>query len=399
MKFNINIINKTLHAHVFAFSMFTVIFAFCFFAGGFVVANGQTISPSDSHVVSLYLDGKETTAPTRAANVKEFLENARVQLKEGDLVEPGLESTITSDNYRVTIYRSKPVTIIDGSTVTKVLTPQDSPVLIAQKAGITVYPEDKLSLTTASNFIDEQIIGEKLIIDRATPVTLSLYGAPAVTYRTHAKTINELLSEKSIVPEAGATLSPSGDTLLVPNMAVFISKFGKQVVTVEEPVAFSTQSTPDPEQPLGKITVQTVGVNGKKQVVYEISLRDGKEIGRTVLQEVVTAQPTNQIQTKGTKVPTVAGNRQDWMREAGISEADFYAVDFIIGHESGWRPGALNAGGCAGLGQACPGSKLAAACPNWQSDPVCQLQFFSRYAGRYGGWQGALNAWNAKGWW
>lgn len=399
MKLSTNIINKTLHSHGFAFGIFTVLFSFVFFAGGFVVANGQTLSPSDSHVVNLYIDGQETTAPTRASTVKEFLANAKVTLNEGDLVEPSINSEITSDNYRVTVYRAKPVTIIDGTSVSKVLTPEESPQLIAKKAGITVYPEDKLALTSANNFVDEQIIGEKLTIDRATPATVSLYGTPAATYRTHSSTVGDLLKEKGIVPEPGATVSPAAETPLTANMAIFISKYGKQVVTADESIPFSVQSSPDPSQPVGKVTVTTAGKNGKKQVIYELTLRDGREVGRTKLQEVITEQPQVQIQTKGTKVPTVAGNRQDWMRAAGINEADFYAVDFIIGHESGWRPGALNPAGCAGLGQACPGSKLSAACPSWQTDPVCQLQFFSRYAGRYGGWQGALNAWNAKGWW
>jgi hypothetical protein len=40
---------------------------------------------------------------------------------------------------------------------------------------------------------------------------------------------------------------------------------------------------------------------GKKQVIYEVELRDGKEIGRRALQEVITVQPQRQIQTKGTK--------------------------------------------------------------------------------------------------
>lgn len=290
-----------LHAHAFAFGVFAILFSFVFFAGGFVVANGQTLTPSDSHIVSLFVDNQATTNPSRASTVKEFLQNANISLNENDVVEPSLDAEITDDNFRITVFRAKPVTIIDGATIIKLLTPEQSPKLIAQKAGITTYPEDILTLTTANNFVDEQIIGEKLIIKRATPVTISLYGTQAAPYRTHLATVGDLLKEKGITPEEGATLTPNADTPLSENMAIFISKFGKSVITVEEPVDFAIDSTPDPTKTNGVTTIIKPGVKGKKQVIYELNLRDGKEVGRTVIQEVVTVQPVSQTQTKGTK--------------------------------------------------------------------------------------------------
>lgn len=399
MQFMQKTIHNMLHTHAFGFGVFVSLFAFVFFAGGLVVANGQTLEPNDSHVVSLYVDGEERIVPTRAATVGELLANAGVTLREYDLVEPGIAAEIDSDNFSVQVYRAKPITIIDGEKQQRIMTPYSDARLIAEKAGIKTYAEDYLNLVDANSFVDEQIIGQKLIIDRANTVTLSLYGAPAVTYRTHADTVGELLKEKGIIAEPGATITPAEPTKLTPNTAVFVSKFGKQIVTRDEEVAFPIESTPDPSQPLGKITITSAGKKGKKQVVYEVTLRDGKEISKRVIQDVVTEEPVKQVQLKGTKNVVVTGDKLEWMRAAGIADSDFAAVDFIIKKESGWRPGALNAGGCAGLGQACPGSKLAKACPNWQTDPVCQLKFFSGYTSRYGGWQGAYNAWQRQGWW
>jgi hypothetical protein len=86
------------------------------------------------------------------------------------------------------------------------------------------------------------------------------------------------------------------------------------------------------------------------------------------------------------------------MAGAGINSSDYVYVDYIIGRESGWRPNAVSANRCIGLGQSCGGS-LAGACPSWQTDPVCQLQFFSGYARKYGGWGGAYNFWVTNHWW
>lgn len=397
-----NIITKIsalVHKHAFASGVFAVIFGFFFFSLSLVVANGQTVGPTDNHVVSLYVDNNDSTVPTRAKTVGEFIKNANITLQKEDLVEPKLDTPITEDNFKINIYRARPITIVDGITKTTILSPQTSPVLIASKAGIQTYPEDNLNLSVVNDFSTEQAIGEKLVIDRATPISFSLYGSTPAVYRTHLKTVGDFLASQKIIPEPGATVSPGVDSPITSGMNLFISKFGKKTISEEQSIPFDTQTNPNPDQPVGKITVTSPGKPGKKQISYEIDLKDGKEIGRRVIQEVVVEQPVNQVQTKGTKFNQVSGDKQDWMRAAGIPESQFGAVDFIIGHESGWRPNALNGGGCAGLGQACPASKLANACPNWQSDPVCQLQFFGGYASRYGGWSGAYNFWIVNHWW
>lgn len=75
---------------------------------------------------------------------------------------------------------------------------------------------------------------------------------------------------------------------------------------------------------------------------------------------------------------------------------------YIYGQESGGRvtgmcnTTAMNAGGCFGIGQACPGSKVA----HCGSDYACQNEWFTGYAlGRYKSWAAAYNFHRANGWW
>jgi hypothetical protein len=164
-----------------------------------------------------------------------------------------------------------------------------------------VYPEDKFQFSTTSTFVKDNILGATLSIDRAIPVTISLYGTPAATYRTHVSTVGDLFKERGIVPEKGATVTPALSTALIENLPIFVSKFGKTVINTEEPVAFPVDSIDDPTQPMGKISIITPGVLGKKQVIYEVDTRDGKEINRRVLQEAVTVLPQKQTQARGTK--------------------------------------------------------------------------------------------------
>jgi hypothetical protein len=75
-------------------------------------------------------------------------------------------------------------------------------------------------------------------------------------------------------------------------------------------------------------------------------------------------------------------------------------MSYIFTHESGNSLTAENADGCLGLGQACPGSKLVAACPDWQTDYTCQLDYFTSYAdSTYGGWAGAYEHELVDHWW
>lgn len=67
---------------------------------------------------------------------------------------------------------------------------------------------------------------------------------------------------------------------------------------------------------------------------------------------------------------------------------------FIYTKESGCDPNRWSSNGCYGLGQACPGSKLPCG-----ADFVCQDAWFTAYAQRYGGWEGAYAFWLSHHWW
>lgn len=96
-----------------------------------------------------------------------------------------------------------------------------------------------------------------------------------------------------------------------------------------------------------------------------------------------------------------SGSKADWMRAAGISDADFGYVDYIISHESGWNYHAVNrSSGAYGLPQSLPAGKLASAGADWRDNPVTQLRWANNYAvGRYGSWGGAYRFWTVNHWW
>lgn len=96
----------------------------------------------------------------------------------------------------------------------------------------------------------------------------------------------------------------------------------------------------------------------------------------------------------------VSGSKYDWMAQAGIPETYWTQVDWIVTRESGWRVNAQNlSSGAYGLPQSLPGSKMASAGADWQTNPVTQLRWMNNYVTtRYGGWQGAINFWQVHHW-
>lgn len=357
-------------------------------------SGGRPIHVSDVHVVYLFDNGgKQQTLDTKAKSVGELVNNLPLHLIPEDVVEPSRDTPIVEDNFRVNIYRARPVTVMNSSGAKEVVvTAQKSARVVAQQAGLNVYPEDYVNF--AQGTLKENIIGEKVTVDPATPVFLNLYGTP-LTVRTHSQTVMDLLKEKQIKVASGDQVQPALNTPITANIQVFVVRNGSQIQTVVQDIPAPTQIVSDPTLSLGAQAKRQAGAPGKQAITYQIDTKTG---AKTIIQSVVIQDPVPTVIARGTHVD-VTGDKTSWMAAAGISSGDYGYVNFVVSHESGWNPASLNGSGCAGLGQACPGSKLATACPGWQNNPVCQLQYFTGYAGRYGGWSGAYNYWVGHGYW
>jgi uncharacterized protein YabE (DUF348 family) len=358
---------------------------------------GRPVQVNDSHIVYLFDNGgKQQTLDAKSKTVGELVNKLDLHLIPQDVVEPSLDTPIVEDNFRVNVYRARPVTVTDDKgTKTVAVTAQKSARVVAQEAGLNIFAED--SATFAQGTLKENIIGEKVVVEHAIPVFLNLYGTP-LTIRTHTKTVGDLIKDKKVKIGSKDQIQPSLNTPLTPNIQIFVSRLGTQIQTVEEEVPSPTQIVPDGTLSLGASATRQSGSPGKRAVTYQIETKNGQVGVKTVIQTVIIQEPVPTIIARGTRV-LVTGDKTTWMAAAGISSGDYGYVNYVISHESGWNPASLNSSGCAGLGQACPGSKLANACPGWQNDPVCQLRFFSGYASRYGGWGGSYNFWLSHHYW
>ncbi|MCU0667670.1 MAG: G5 domain-containing protein, partial [Patescibacteria group bacterium] len=204
------------------------------------------------------------------------------------------------DNFKINIYRARPVTIVDEGKVTKIKTPYQGAKMIAEKAGLEVHPEDKIEQTSSSEFVSEQILGEKVVIDRANKVDATIFGEQQ-DIRTHSITVADLLVEKGIVVGENERLSVPIDTIITDNMTLEIWREGKQTITVEEAIARPVNNIKDNTKPFGFKEIKAQGSDGKKSVTYQIEIRNGKEYSRTELSSEVLQEPVAQEVIVGVK--------------------------------------------------------------------------------------------------
>jgi hypothetical protein len=122
----------------------------------------------------------------------------------------------------------------------------------------------------------------------------------------------------------------------------------------------------------------------------------------TATQNTGTAQPTPSATASA--APVASGSPQQiaqaMLGSFGWSSSQFSCLDPLWAHESGWSVAAYNAGsGAYGIPQALPGSRMASAGPDWQTNAATQIRWGLEYIkGTYGSPCAAWDHEQATGW-
>ncbi len=362
-----------------------------------IASSGETEVKEDSFI-TIYDKDSKLVVKSSATTVREVLERAEITVEDEDIVEPGLDEKIDGGDFNINIYRAREVLVIEDNCKKYIRTAATEATEIAKAAGVDLQESDAVQLIKYNNILESGMATAYKIV-RAKTVKLNFYGQ-SVSKRTQAKTVRELLEQLNIQRGADTNwISLADEAEIIDGLNLTIYHQGKKVVTIEEDIPFTEQITYDFSLDYGTRNIVSAGVNGKKTATYEIEMKDGKELSRNFISEIVTAQPVAQQVTIGMKVILPAGSHQDWMAAAGISPSDYGYVNYIISHESSWRPNASN-GKYHGLYQTTTARLVEHCGPNWVNDAICQLRSANTYAvGRYGSWEKAYQFWIKNNWW
>ncbi len=277
-----------------------------------LLGGGKKVIATHSLIVYVSHDQVQQIVPTDEATVGDLLKKLHIKLNVGDVVEPSADTPINQDEFRVNVYRAVPVEVVDGTNKKFTYSAATTPRSIADQSGVKVYPEDDVKTLPTTNFLQEDAIGERVVIDRAIPVNLNLYGTQVVL-RTHDKTVGDLLSDRGIKLEKGDSVRPAVTTPITPNQQIFILRKGTKIVSDTEPVPMPVKTINDPSLSIGTSAIRQAGSPGSQVVTYEIELQNGKEVGRKAIQRVVVVRPVTEIQAVGSAPLTT--NLQQWLQK------------------------------------------------------------------------------------
>ncbi|MGJ9470407.1 G5 domain-containing protein [Actinotignum sp. GS-2025b] len=245
------------------------------------------------------------------------------------------------------------------------------------------------------------------------------------TLTTTAGTLGEALQEAGITVSGDDVVSQSLAEAVTPGAKVTITRVEKRVVTEEVVDAHGSTKVDDAALAKGTTKVETEGKDGISANTYEIRVENGKEVARTLTFSAVKQARMDEVVKVGTSesAAAVAGASGDagsaalgsasvvpagtaqeiasgMLSAYGWGQDQFSCLVTLWNRESNWNHLAENSSsGAYGIPQALPGSKMASAGADWQTNPATQIRWGLGYIeGRYGSPCAALGHSNSRGW-
>ncbi|NRU36276.1 3D domain-containing protein [Clostridium beijerinckii] len=174
---------------------------------------------------------------------------------------------------------------------------------VLQENGIEVSPKDKVQPSLESKVSEKETIKVK----KAVPVDIKA-GGMEVQLQTAEDTVEDMLdAEKNTLKDQGIEfdkdvdeVSPSLESKLEGNESVQLVKVETKDVTEKQPINFDTIVEKDENLDSSVQKVKSEGVNGEKQITYQIIYKDGVEISRNVKSTKTILEPQNEVVVKGT---------------------------------------------------------------------------------------------------
>ncbi|MCW2522612.1 MAG: hypothetical protein JWO63_947 [Frankiales bacterium] len=354
--------------------------------------------------VDLRVDGQDQRVHTSASDVRGVLASAHVQVGEHDIVAPDLSASV-SNGAEIVVQRGHLLHLqVDGQS-RDVWVNANS---VAEALSQLGYSNQELVSVSRSQRLDSG--ATSLSIDSPKRVTFAVDGK-RVSVVTAGPTVYQAIQDAGIYLGPLDRLSATGKVANGQVITIHRVRIAHSVAV--QSVPFRTIQQPDATSYVGNKTVVQAGRDGSQKVTYQLVFVDGKLSGKVVVAKVAQSAPVNQVTKVGSKPQPpapVAATGSSSTASTGSSAAtavvpagdaqqiaasmvaargwgtdQFSCLVSLWNKESGWRTNAANPSGAYGIPQALPGSKMASAGADWQTNPATQISWGLSYiAGVYG---------------
>lgn len=422
-------------------------------AASALVCTTALTAAATSHVeYTVEVNGVSRPYSAWATTVEEALTDAGISLDPHDLVSPARGESITEGS-TIVVRKARPVELnINGQHRTVWTTASTLDDILS-----AADPHGDGAIIAASRSALRGTI--PALTSRPQNVTVTHKGVQRSIFMRPGDDIRSLLTSAGIEvgPLDRVTVFSQAGALNVK-----VSTVTRGTVTIDTPTEFTERVEDNAQLFAGESMVTTKGVPGTtRQIAWQETI-DGSVVHQAVLSEEAVSAPQEQVRSRGTKEATpqallAAGIDPKAMLEEGVeadgtpsiryraalgsistpeeitalrvstelagvplvytgedprniakqqvsdrgwNEDQFRCLVALWQKESGWNPYAENpSSGAYGIPQSLPGSKMASAGDDWQTNPATQITWGLGYiANRYGDPCGAWGHSQAVGW-
>jgi len=184
----------------------------------------------------------------------------------------------------------------------------------------------EIGLDTADckiNFSSDAPVQAGMVITVSSPKAVTVV-ADGVELKISALngTVGDVLKLAGITLGENDYTEPSADTPAENEMVITVFRVEIKTVTENEAIPFKTVTESDNNMALGESSIKVQGVNGEKAVTYEITYVNGEEVSRKELASKVTKQAVDEVKAVGTQREDVVPN--------GVESRNGYSIGQVI---------------------------------------------------------------------
>ncbi len=248
-----------------------------------------------SNVVTVDAYGEESHVRTFSPTVAEVLADQGIEVKDTDLVIPGLDEQVT-DGTQIQIIERTPVTVtVDGEPqelLTTGTTVSDAlEELELETEGARITPEPGTELVADGNDVE--------VVTLKTVTFVGQYGQD--TFEVAALTVDEAMRAVLRDIEDTDTASVDRASILEDGATITVQRVRQTERTETETIPFEKKTEKDDSLLEGTTKVKVAGKEGSREKVVSEKLVDGEVTESQVVSEKVVTEPVAQVTLVGTK--------------------------------------------------------------------------------------------------
>lgn len=270
---------------------FTIIFTTLF-----VTVVSLAVYEGNKKSITLTVNGQQEEYRTHASTVENLLAENNIEVMKHDIVTPSMNTPI-ENGLAVRWEQSKQVALMIDEEESSIWTTKSTVDEVLQEAGIELTEHDEVSPALPTQ-LDKK---NRITVDKAFEFTL-IDGGKEKKYWSTTTTVSDFLKDQAI--ELGDLDRVEGEVerKIKPESTVQIVRVEKDTEVVEEEENFAVETKTDANLLKGREEVVQQGKKGLVSRKYKVVKEDGKEVSRSLIDEVTVKEPTKKVVAVGTKV-------------------------------------------------------------------------------------------------